>query len=81
MIVMEKAPLPCPVGGLEEGSGQGPHTPVATVGQGLDFQESGISRSPEYWQKEEGPRDPADPGQQGRVRNLRKKFQALNSVG
>ncbi|XP_032200392.1 pleckstrin homology domain-containing family G member 3 isoform X11 [Mustela erminea] len=81
VIVMEKAPLPCPVGGLEEGSGQGPHTPVATVGQGLDFQESGISRSPEYWQKEEGPRDPADPGQQGRVRNLRKKFQALNSVG
>ncbi|XP_032731092.1 pleckstrin homology domain-containing family G member 3 isoform X11 [Lontra canadensis] len=81
VIVMEKAPLPCPVGGLEEGSGQGPHTPVATVGQGLDFQESGISRSPEYWQKEEGPRDPADPGQQGRVRNLREKFQALNSVG
>ncbi|XP_059038319.1 pleckstrin homology domain-containing family G member 3 isoform X9 [Mustela lutreola] len=81
VIVMEKAPLLCPVGGLEEGSGQGPHTPVATVGQGLDFQESGISRSPEYWQKEEGPRDPADPGQPGRVRNLRKKFQALNSVG
>ncbi|XP_047591646.1 pleckstrin homology domain-containing family G member 3 isoform X14 [Lutra lutra] len=81
VIVMEKAPLPCPVGGLEEGSGQGPHTPVATEGQGLDFQESGISRSPEYWQKEESPRDPADPGQQGRVRNLREKFQALNSVG
>ncbi|XP_022380405.1 pleckstrin homology domain-containing family G member 3 isoform X2 [Enhydra lutris kenyoni] len=81
VIVMEKAPLPCPVGGLEEGSGQGPHTPVATEGQGLDFQESGISRSPEYWQKEEGPRDPVDPGQQGRVRNLREKFQALNSVG
>lgn len=81
VIVMEKVPLPCPAGGLEEGSGQGPHTPVAAVGQGLDFQESGISRSPEYWQKEEGPRDPADPGQQGRVRNLREKFQALNSVG
>uniref|UniRef100_A0A8C7EMZ1 Pleckstrin homology and RhoGEF domain containing G3 n=1 Tax=Neovison vison TaxID=452646 RepID=A0A8C7EMZ1_NEOVI len=81
VIVMEKAPPPRSVGGLEEGSGQRPHTPVATVGQGLDFQESGISRSPEYWQKEEGPRDPADPGQQGRVRNLREKFQALNSVG
>ncbi|XP_030175175.1 pleckstrin homology domain-containing family G member 3 isoform X7 [Lynx canadensis] len=81
VIVMEKGPLPCPTAGLEEGSGQRPSSPAATVGQGLDFQESGISRSPEYWPKEEGPRDPVDPGQQGRVRNLREKFQALNSVG
>ncbi|XP_045307204.1 pleckstrin homology domain-containing family G member 3 isoform X11 [Leopardus geoffroyi] len=81
VIVMEKGPLPCPAAGLEEGSGQRPSSPAAAVGQGLDFQESGISRSPEYWPKEEGPRDPVDPGQQGRVRNLREKFQALNSVG
>ncbi|XP_011281568.3 pleckstrin homology domain-containing family G member 3 isoform X9 [Felis catus] len=81
VIVMEKGPLPCPTAGLEEGSGQRPSSPAAAVGQGLDFQESGISRSPEYWPKEEGPRDPVDPGQQGRVRNLREKFQALNSVG
>ncbi|XP_025774882.1 pleckstrin homology domain-containing family G member 3 [Puma concolor] len=81
VIVMEKGPLPCPTAGLEEGSGQRPSSPAAAVGQGLDFQESGISRSPDYWPKEEGPRDPVDPGQQGRVRNLREKFQALNSVG
>ncbi|XP_057174456.1 pleckstrin homology domain-containing family G member 3 isoform X3 [Ursus arctos] len=81
VIVMEKGPLPCPAAGLEEGSGQGPSSPAAMVGQGLDFQESGISRSPEYWPKEEAPRDPADPSQQGRVRNLREKFQALNSIG
>lgn len=81
VIVMEKGPLPYPAAGLEEGSGQGPSSPAAMVGQGLDFQESGISRSPEYWPKEEAPRDPADPSQQGRVRNLREKFQALNSIG
>nr|XP_035976114.1 pleckstrin homology domain-containing family G member 3 isoform X5 [Halichoerus grypus] len=81
VIVMEKGPVPCPAAGLEERNGQGPSSPAATVGQGLDFQESGISRSPEYWPKEEGPRDPADPGQPGRVRNLREKFQALNSIG
>ncbi|XP_027972052.1 pleckstrin homology domain-containing family G member 3 isoform X4 [Eumetopias jubatus] len=84
VIVMEKGPLPCPAAGLEERNGQGPSSPAATVGQGLDFQESGISRSPECWPKEEGPRDPADPadpGQPGRVRNLREKFQALNSIG
>ncbi|XP_073751463.1 pleckstrin homology domain-containing family G member 3 isoform X5 [Callorhinus ursinus] len=81
VIVMEKGPLPCPTAGLEERNGQGPSSPAATVGQGLDFQESGISRSPECWPKEEGPRDPADPGQPGRVRNLREKFQALNSIG
>ncbi|XP_032261195.1 pleckstrin homology domain-containing family G member 3 isoform X6 [Phoca vitulina] len=81
VIVMEKGPVPCPAAGLEECNGQGPSSPAATVGQGLDFQESGISRSPEYWPKEEGPRDPADPGQLGRVRNLREKFQALNSIG
>ncbi|XP_034848753.1 pleckstrin homology domain-containing family G member 3 isoform X4 [Mirounga leonina] len=81
VIVMEKGPVPCPTAGLEERNGRGPSSPAATVGQGLDFQESGISRSPEYWPKEEGPRDPADPGQPGRVRNLREKFQALNSIG
>ncbi|XP_030878347.1 pleckstrin homology domain-containing family G member 3 isoform X1 [Leptonychotes weddellii] len=81
VIVMEKGPVPCPAAGLEERNGRGPSSPAATVGQGLDFQESGISRSPEYWPKEEGPRDPADPGQPGRVRNLREKFQALNSIG
>ncbi|XP_072599435.1 pleckstrin homology domain-containing family G member 3-like [Vulpes vulpes] len=81
VIVMEKGPLPCPAAGLEERSGQGPSSPAATMRQGLDFQETGVSRSPEYWPKEEGPRDPADPGQQGRVRNLREKFQALNSIG
>lgn len=81
VIVMEKGPLPCPAAGLEERNGQGPSSPAATAGQGLDFQESGISRSPECWPKEEGPRDPADPGQPGRVRNLREKFQALNSIG
>ncbi|XP_039098081.1 pleckstrin homology domain-containing family G member 3 isoform X3 [Hyaena hyaena] len=81
VIVMEKGPLPCPAAGLEEGSGQGPSSPAAAVGRDLDFLESGISRSPECWPKEEGPRDPVDPGQQGRVRNLREKFQALNSTG
>ncbi|XP_029807766.1 pleckstrin homology domain-containing family G member 3 isoform X3 [Suricata suricatta] len=81
VIILEKGARPCPTVGLEEGSGQGPSAPAAAVGQDLDFQESGISRSPEYWPKEEGPRDPVDPGQQGRVRNLREKFQALNSIG
>lgn len=76
MIVLEKGPLPGPAAGLEEGSGQGPSSPADMVGQGQDLQESA-----EYQLKEEGPRDPVDPSQQGRVRNLREKFQALNSVG
>uniref|UniRef100_A0A2K5ZCQ0 Pleckstrin homology and RhoGEF domain containing G3 n=1 Tax=Mandrillus leucophaeus TaxID=9568 RepID=A0A2K5ZCQ0_MANLE len=76
VIVMEKGPLPGPTAGLEESSGQGPSLPGALLGQGQDFQQSAECRL-----KEEGPRDPADPSQQGRVRNLREKFQALNSVG
>ncbi|XP_023088122.1 pleckstrin homology domain-containing family G member 3 isoform X4 [Piliocolobus tephrosceles] len=76
VIVMEKGPLPGPTAGLEESGGQGPSSPVALLGQGQDFQQSAECRL-----KEEGPRDPADPSQQGRVRNLREKFQALNSVG
>ncbi|XP_014999387.3 pleckstrin homology domain-containing family G member 3 isoform X15 [Macaca mulatta] len=76
VIVMEKGPLPGPTAGLEESSGQGPSSPGALLGQGQDFQHSAECRL-----KEEGPRDPADPSQQGRVRNLREKFQALNSVG
>uniref|UniRef100_A0A2K5CCL4 Pleckstrin homology and RhoGEF domain containing G3 n=1 Tax=Aotus nancymaae TaxID=37293 RepID=A0A2K5CCL4_AOTNA len=71
VIVMEKGPLPGPTAGLEESSGQGPSSLVALVGQGQDFQESAECPG----------RDPADPSQQGRVRNLREKFQALNSVG
>ncbi|XP_055989133.1 pleckstrin homology domain-containing family G member 3 isoform X2 [Sorex fumeus] len=47
--------------------------PTALLWQGQDFQGCGL--------KEEGPRDAADPSQQGRVRNLREKFQALNSIG
>lgn len=76
VIVLEKEPLPGPAVGLEEGSRQGPSSPADVVGQGQDLQESA-----EYQLKEEGPRDPVDPSQQGRVRNLREKFQALNSVG
>ncbi|XP_009209999.2 LOW QUALITY PROTEIN: pleckstrin homology domain-containing family G member 3 [Papio anubis] len=76
VIVMEKGPLPGPTAGLEESSGQGPSSPGALLGQGQDFRQSAECRL-----KEEGPRDPADPSQQGRVRNLREKFQALNSVG
>lgn len=64
VIVMEKAPLPA--GQEEEGSGQGPGSPAAGVGQGpRDL----------HALEEEGP------SQRGRVRNLREKFQALNSVG
>uniref|UniRef100_A0A8D2AEF0 Pleckstrin homology and RhoGEF domain containing G3 n=1 Tax=Sciurus vulgaris TaxID=55149 RepID=A0A8D2AEF0_SCIVU len=77
VIVMEKGPLPNPTAGLDEkDSGQGPCSPAATGAQGQHFQESA-----EYGSKEEGPRDPADPSKQSRVRNLREKFQALNSVG
>ncbi|XP_032035210.1 pleckstrin homology domain-containing family G member 3 isoform X1 [Hylobates moloch] len=76
VIVMEKGPLPSPTAGLEESSGQGPSSPVALLGQVQDFQQSA-----ECQPKEEGPRDSADLSQQGRVRNLREKFQALNSVG
>lgn len=68
VIVMEKGPLPGPAAG--------PSSPAAVRGQGQDLQAAA-----ENWPKEEGPRDPVDPSQQGRVRNLREKFQALNSVG
>ncbi|MBZ3891779.1 Pleckstrin homology domain-containing family G member 3 [Sciurus carolinensis] len=77
VIVMEKEPLPNPTAGLdEEDGGQGPRSPAATGAQGQHFQESA-----EYGSKEDGPGDPADPRKQSRVRNLREKFQALNSVG
>ncbi|XP_066884435.1 pleckstrin homology domain-containing family G member 3 isoform X8 [Kogia breviceps] len=76
MVVMEKGPLSCPSMGLETASGRGPSSPAAQAGQGPEFQECA-----EYRPKEEGPRDPADPSQQGRVRSLREKFQALNSTG
>ncbi|XP_059997553.1 pleckstrin homology domain-containing family G member 3 isoform X15 [Lagenorhynchus albirostris] len=76
MVIMEKGPLSGPNAGLEAASGQGPSSPAAQAGQGLAFQECA-----EYRPKEEGPRDPADPSQQGRVRSLREKFQALNSTG
>ncbi|XP_023373380.1 pleckstrin homology domain-containing family G member 3 isoform X2 [Otolemur garnettii] len=77
VIVLEKGPLPGPTVGLkEEGSGQGPSSLATPIVQGLDFQVS-VERRP----KEEGSRDPTDPSQQGRVRNLREKFQALNSIG
>ncbi|KAG3261298.1 pleckstrin homology and RhoGEF domain containing G3, transcript variant X5 [Ictidomys tridecemlineatus] len=77
VIVMEKGPLPSPTAGLdEEGNGQGPSSPAAVVAQGQHFPDS-----VEYQPKEDGPRDPADPSKQSRVRNLREKFQALNSVG
>lgn len=76
VIVMEKGPLPTPAVGLEERSGQGPSSLAATVGQDQDLQ-----MSAEYRPNEDGPREPVDPSQQGRVRNLREKFQALNSIG
>ncbi|XP_060243678.1 pleckstrin homology domain-containing family G member 3 isoform X13 [Meriones unguiculatus] len=76
VIVMEKGPHPSSTSGLEEGSGKEASSPVALKGQGQGFQEP-----EEHQPKEEGPRDPADTNQQGRVRNLREKFQALNSVG
>ncbi|XP_023558684.1 pleckstrin homology domain-containing family G member 3 isoform X3 [Octodon degus] len=74
VIVLEKRPLPSPtVGPEEEGGVQGPASPEAEEGRGPD--------SSAHWLKERGPRDPADPNKQGRVKNLREKFQALNSVG
>nr|XP_048271880.1 pleckstrin homology domain-containing family G member 3 isoform X7 [Myodes glareolus] len=76
VIVMEKGPHLSSSVGLEEGSGKEPSSPVALKGQGQGFLES-----TEYQSKEEGSRDPADTNKQGRVRNLREKFQALNSVG
>ncbi|XP_033281095.2 pleckstrin homology domain-containing family G member 3 isoform X10 [Orcinus orca] len=76
MVIMEKGPLSGPNAGLEAASGQGPSSPAAQAGQGPEFQECA-----EYRPKEEGPRDLADPSQQGRVRSLREKFQALNSTG
>ncbi|XP_062945413.1 pleckstrin homology domain-containing family G member 3 isoform X2 [Cynocephalus volans] len=73
VIIMEKRPLPGPTVGLEEkGSGQGPGLQEALAGQSQDS---------EFRLKEEGPKDPADLSQQGRVRNLRDKFQTLNSIG
>ncbi|XP_029093553.1 pleckstrin homology domain-containing family G member 3 isoform X10 [Monodon monoceros] len=76
MVIMEKGPLSDPNAGLEAASGRGPSSPAAQAGQGPEFQECA-----EYRPKEEGPRDLADPSQQGRVRSLREKFQALNSTG
>ncbi|XP_043328223.1 pleckstrin homology domain-containing family G member 3 isoform X2 [Cervus canadensis] len=76
MIIMEKGPLPGPATGLEAASGQGPSSAAAQTGKDQELQESA-----EYRPKEEGSRDPADQSQQGRVRNLREKFQALNSTG
>lgn len=76
VIVMEKGPHPSSTLGLEEGSRKEPSSPVALKGQGQDFLES-----TEYQPKKEGSRDPADTNKRGRVRNLREKFQALNSVG
>lgn len=77
VIVMEKGPHPSSAVGLEEGSGKEPSSPVALQGQGQGSQECAEYHQP----KEEGPRDPAETNKQGRVRNLREKFQALNSVG
>lgn len=57
-------------------SGQGLGSAAAQMGKDQELQESA-----EYRPKEEGPRDPADRSQQGRVRDLREKFQALNSTG
>lgn len=68
VIVLEKGPLPGPAAG--------PGSPAAVGGQGQDLQASA-----ENWPKEEDPGDPVDPSQQGRVRNLRERFQALNSIG
>lgn len=76
VIVMEKGRLPGPEGALEEGRGPGLSSAAAVVGQGRDLQESA-----EHQPKGEGPRDLVDPSQQGIVRNLREKFQALNSIG
>ncbi|XP_006891893.1 PREDICTED: pleckstrin homology domain-containing family G member 3 [Elephantulus edwardii] len=75
VIVMEKGPGP---EGLDEkGNSQGLSLRAAGVGQGQkDVQESG-----DYQLRDEGPREPVDPSHQGRVRNLREKFQALNSIG
>ncbi|XP_045678613.1 pleckstrin homology domain-containing family G member 3 isoform X4 [Phyllostomus hastatus] len=76
VIVMEKGPLPGPAVGLEESRGPGQRSAAAIVGQGRDLQEAAAHQP-----KEKGPRDLVDPNQQGIVRNLREKFQALNSVG
>ncbi|XP_052041575.1 pleckstrin homology domain-containing family G member 3 isoform X2 [Apodemus sylvaticus] len=76
VIVMEKGPHPNSTVELEGDSGKEPSYPVALKGQGQGSQESA-----EHQPKEDGPRDSADTNKQGRVRNLREKFQALNSVG
>lgn len=70
VVIMEKGPLPGPAAGPSS------LAPAGGQGQGQDLQASA-----ENWPKEEGPRGPGDPGPQGRVRNLREKFQALNSIG
>lgn len=76
VIIMEKASHPSSTMGLEEDSGKEPSSSVVLKGQGQGFQESA-----EHQPKEDSPRDSADTNKQGRVRNLREKFQALNSVG
>ncbi|XP_037066538.1 pleckstrin homology domain-containing family G member 3 isoform X7 [Peromyscus leucopus] len=76
VIVMEKGPHPGSTVGLEEGSRKEPSSLRALKGQS-----QGSEESAEHQPKEEGPKDPADTNKQGRVRNLREKFQALNSVG
>ncbi|XP_051003805.1 pleckstrin homology domain-containing family G member 3 [Acomys russatus] len=78
VIVMEKGPYPSSTVGLEEGSGKEPSSPVPLKGQG---QGQGFQEAEEHQPKEEGSWDPADTNKQGRVRNLREKFQSLNSVG
>eukprot|EP00073_Rattus_norvegicus_P047755 XP_017449958.1 PREDICTED: pleckstrin homology domain-containing family G member 3 isoform X4 [Rattus norvegicus] len=76
VIIMEKGSHPSSTMGLEEDSGKEPSSSVVLKGQGQGFQESA-----EHQPKEDSPRDSADTNKQGRVRNLREKFQALNSVG
>lgn len=76
VIIMEKGSHPSSTMGLEEDSGKEPSSSVVLKGQGQGFQESA-----EHQSKEDSPRDSADTNKQGRVRNLREKFQALNSVG
>ncbi|XP_036061830.1 pleckstrin homology domain-containing family G member 3 isoform X2 [Onychomys torridus] len=76
VVVMEKGPHPGSTVGLEDGGRKEPSSLGALKGQS-----QGSEEAAEYQPKEEGPKDPADTNKQGRVRNLREKFQALNSVG
>ncbi|XP_075387823.1 pleckstrin homology domain-containing family G member 3 isoform X3 [Tenrec ecaudatus] len=71
VVVLEKGPWP----EVQEEEDSGPGL-MAGVGWGRDGQVSAENQL-----KEEASRDPADPSQQGRVRNLREKFQALDSMG